>query len=127
MNLNQITLPAHDINTSKTFYKQMGFIQIVDTDHYARFECPNGDATFSIEQVSDMTSVQHCVVYFETENLDHVVAQLKQKGFVFDHDPRDERWLWREARLRDPSGNTLCLYWAGENRKNPPWRINTPN
>ncbi|MEM7380928.1 MAG: VOC family protein, partial [Bacteroidota bacterium] len=38
--------------------------------------------------------------------------------------PRDQSWLWREARLKDPDGNTLILYHAGENRKNPPWRIN---
>ena len=33
---------------STAFYRAMGFIQIVDTDHYARFECPEGDATFSL-------------------------------------------------------------------------------
>jgi hydroxymethylpyrimidine/phosphomethylpyrimidine kinase len=32
-------------------------------------------------------------------------------------------WLWREARLRDPSGNEICLYHAGANRRFPPWRI----
>lgn len=37
--------------------------------------------------------------------------------------PQDERWLWREARLPDPSGNVICLYWAGVNRLNPPWRV----
>ena len=46
-------------------------------------------------------------------------------GVVFDQTPRDERWLWREARLRDPSGNTICIFCAGNNRKNPPWRIET--
>jgi hypothetical protein len=32
-------------------------------------------------------------------------------------------WLWREARLRDPDGHRVCLYRAGQNRKNPPWRL----
>ena len=27
------------------------------------------------------------------------------------------------AYLRDPAGNLICLFWAGENRKNPPWRV----
>ena len=27
------------------------------------------------------------------------------------------------AYLRDPDGNRLCLYFAGENRVNPPWRV----
>jgi hypothetical protein len=32
-------------------------------------------------------------------------------------------YLWREAVLHDPSGNKIKLYWAGENRLNPPWRV----
>jgi len=27
------------------------------------------------------------------------------------------------APLRDPDGNELCLYHAGENRRFPPWRL----
>ena len=37
--------------------------------------------------------------------------------------PTDQPWLWREAYLNDPDGNPLCLYHAGENRLNPPWRL----
>ena len=37
--------------------------------------------------------------------------------------PLDRDWLWREARLTDPSGNVICIYHAGENRRFPPWRI----
>ena len=32
-------------------------------------------------------------------------------------------YLWREARLRDPDGHDVRLYFAGENRLNPPWRM----
>jgi hypothetical protein len=35
----------------------------------------------------------------------------------------DRPYLWREAVLRDPSGNRIKLYHAGENRLNPPWRV----
>ena len=38
-------------------------------------------------------------------------------------EPTDQHWLWREAILHDPSGNKIKLYWAGENRLNPPWRV----
>jgi hypothetical protein len=51
------------------------------------------------------------------------VEELKGRGIVFTQDPTDQRWLWREARLSDPAGNVICLYRAGENRRNPPWRI----
>ena len=51
------------------------------------------------------------------------VATLKARGVEFVQDPRDEAWLWREARLVDPSGNVPCLYHAGANRLDPPWRM----
>jgi hypothetical protein len=42
---------------------------------------------------------------------------------VFEHGPIDQSWLWREARLRDPDGHVICLFSAGENRINPPWKL----
>ena len=122
MDLNQITLPAVNLAASVEFYTRMGFTQIVDSPDYARFECPLGDATFSLHR-SDLPAGAGVVVYFEHPDLDALCADLEQRGFDFDSAPRDERWLWREARLRDPSGNVLCLYRAGDNRKHPPWRI----
>jgi catechol 2,3-dioxygenase-like lactoylglutathione lyase family enzyme len=125
MNLNQVTLPATDIPRSVAFYSAMGFRQIVEDSHYARFLCPDGDATFSVHK-TDAEGVNFgVVVYFETKNLDEKVQELKQLGFVFIQEPRDETWLWREARLLDPAGNIICLYFAGENRIHPPWRINS--
>lgn len=125
MNLNQVTVPALDIEASAAFYRELGLLQIVSAPHYARFECPNGNATFSIHKVEQFPAGAHIVVYFECEDLDARVALLREKGFEFSQMPADQRWLWREARLSDPSGNALCLYWAGENRKNPPWRLST--
>jgi uncharacterized glyoxalase superfamily protein PhnB len=62
-------------------------------------------------------------VYFETDRIDAEYARLVQAGVLFDQGPADMPWLWREARLRDPDGHRLCLYHAGENRKDPPWRL----
>ena len=123
MNLNQVTLPATDIEQSASFYRGMGFAQIVSSPHYARFECPEGDTTFSVHLTDEPTPDTRVVVYFECATLDDKVTQLQAQGFEFLKLPMDERWLWREARLKDPAGNTLCLFWAGENRKNPPWRV----
>ena len=122
MDLNQITLPAVDIEASKRFYRRMGFLQIVDSPHYARFSCPVGGSTFSLHQV-DRAPESGVVLYFESEQLDEQVELLQGNGFQFHKEPTDERWLWREARLKDPSGNEICLYWAGENRTHPPWRV----
>jgi predicted enzyme related to lactoylglutathione lyase len=123
MNLNQVTLPATDIERSAAFYRSVGFTQIVSSPHYARFECPEGDATFSIHLAQSQCVDSGVVVYFECAQLDAKVAELQAVGIQFLQLPTDERWLWREARLKDPAGNMLCLYWAGEQRKNPPWRL----
>ena len=103
------------------FYRDLGFTQIVDTEHYARFECTEGDSSFSLSlQESDFDS--GVVIYFEHQDLDNWVNNLKLKGFKFNQEPVDQTYLWREAVLHDPSGNKIKLYWAGENRLNPPWR-----
>ena len=124
MNLNQSTLPILDYAACVEFYRRLGFIQIVDSPpRYARFECPEGDATFSLHTVDTLPASTGVVVYFECADLDAKVAALQAAGIVFTQLPQDERWLWREARLKDPAGNALCLFHAGTNRKHPPWRI----
>ena len=123
MELNQVTLPALNIAASVAFYRAMGFELIVDAPHYARFKSTVGDATFSVHAVDALAESPKTVVYFECAALDRQVAVLKTKGLQFLQEPRDESWLWREARLVDPSGNVICLYHAGANRLNPPWRV----
>ena len=60
---------------------------------------------------------------YTLENLDKWVEELQKKGLAFEQLPQDESYLWREAVLKDPSGNKIKLYRAGENRLNPPWRV----
>ncbi|MEN7342348.1 MAG: VOC family protein [Pseudomonadota bacterium] len=122
MNLNQVTLPVADMDAATAFYRLLGFTQIVDTPHYARFECPDGGSTFSLS-LTQSEFVNGAVIYFEHPELDTWVATLKDKGLCFDQEPTDESYLWREAVLHDPSGNKIKLYFAGENRLNPPWRV----
>ncbi len=123
MNLNQVTIPSSDIQKSIAFYRTLGLKLIVESPHYARFLCPDGNATFSVHLVEELPKGVGISVYFECENLDEKVEQLVQKGLVFDQLPKDQTWLWREAYLKDPDGNQLILFFAGENRVNPPWRI----
>ena len=123
MDLNQVTLPAVDLRESVDFYTRMGFLQIVDSPHYARFECPEGDATFSLHTVDTASPRSGVTIYFEHEALDELYAELQSRGFEFEQAPVDRSWLWREAILIDPAGNRICLYRAGENRRHPPWRM----
>ncbi|NNE02557.1 MAG: VOC family protein, partial [Eudoraea sp.] len=123
MNLNQITIPSLNVEASISFYKKIGLQLIVQAlPNYARFECPDGDATFSIHEVAGLPSGPGVIVYFECADLDTCVEDLLGQGVVFDELPNDKPWLWREARLKDPDNNQIVLYYAGKNRKNPPWR-----
>ena len=123
MRLNQVTVIARDYDASVAFYRALGLTQIVAAPpRYARFECTDG-ATFSLHVDDGAGPAGRAVVYFELDDLDGTVARLKRAGLAFLQDPRDERWLWREARLRDPAGNEICLYHAGANRRFPPWRL----
>jgi catechol 2,3-dioxygenase-like lactoylglutathione lyase family enzyme len=126
VNLNQVTVPCVDLDVSVAFYRRLGLRLIVhDPPDYARFECPVGDATFSLHRVPQLPDAGGIVVYFELEDLDAKVEQLRAAGLEFESGPRDQPWLWREACLRDPAGNRVCLFHAGENRHNPPWRLAT--
>lgn len=108
---------------SVKFYLTLGFTQIVDTPHYARFSCPDGNATFSLSLAHESFE-NHSVIYFEHEQLDDLCQTLAQKGIVFEQLPTEQCYLWKEAIIKDPSGNKIKLYWAGENRLAPPWKVN---
>ncbi len=124
MNLNQITVPSLDIEISATFYETLGMKPIVKAfPHYARFVCPENLSTFSLHKVEQLPTGQGISVYFECNHLDSIVEELVEKGIHFDELPNNKPWLWREARLKDPDNNRLILYYAGENRLNPPWKV----
>jgi catechol 2,3-dioxygenase-like lactoylglutathione lyase family enzyme len=124
MKLNQVTVPALDLARSITFYQTLGLKLIVKSPHYARFEVGDGADTFSLHLTEDASGAANGPhVYFECDDLDARVADLKAKGIAFDSGPVDQSWKWREAWLSDPAGVKLCLYWAGDMRRFPPWRL----
>jgi len=122
--LNQVTVTGKDYAKSVDFYRRLGLRQIVDSPEngYARFETAGG-ATFSVQIDPDETISPTTAVYLECDDLDERVEQLARSGIPFEHGPRNQPWMWREARLRDPDGNIIFLYKAGEARRFPPWRM----
>lgn len=125
MRLNQITAPAHDLGQSIAFYEALGLRLIVRSPHYARFELPEGESTFSLHLASGPIARENAPqIYFECDDVVAEVGRLRKLGVVFERDITEQGWLWTEAWLRDPAGNSVCLYYAGENRRHPPWRIN---
>jgi catechol 2,3-dioxygenase-like lactoylglutathione lyase family enzyme len=126
MRLNHVTVTVSDLDRAVYFYELLGLKQIVsDPPHYARFLSPDGDATFSLHALGAGERVPESgtSVHFECDELDAKVAALKREGLAFDMDPTDQPYLWREAILRDPDGNRIYLFHAGENRLDPPWRL----
>lgn len=118
MNLNQVTVPSLNLSVSVPFYQKLGLKLIVEAlPHYTRFECPDGQSTFSIHKTEELPSAPGVYVYFECENLDETVNELIENGITFDENPTDKRWLWREARLKDPDGNQLILSYGSVYRK----------
>ncbi len=84
MDLNQVTIPSLDIEKATEFYKTLGLHLIVDaTPKYIRFECQNGQSTFSIHNVENLSKGNGITIYFEDDNLDKLVLSLQQKGITF--------------------------------------------
>jgi hydroxymethylpyrimidine/phosphomethylpyrimidine kinase len=121
--LNQVTVTGTNYERSVEFYRRLGLKQIVaNPPDYARFETAGG-ATFSVQIDPEEKIIATTAVYLECDDLDERVEQLARSGIPFEHGPRNQPWMWREARLRDPDGNIVFLYKAGEARRFPPWRI----
>lgn len=124
MNLNQATIYCAKTVETVEFFQKLGLLLIVDSlPRYARLECPDGESTLSVNIAEETPASNQIVLYFEFDDVDGEVARLKSLGLEFIQEPRDEQWLWRQAYLKDPNGNKICLFHAGKNRKNPPWRV----
>lgn len=124
MNLNQVTIPVSNVAQSIPFYQSLGLKLIVHShDRYARFECSPNGTTLSLHKVDHIATGDKTIIYFEREDIDDFVKTLLQKGIQFEHLPKDQSWLWREAKLYDPDKNPIIIYFAGNNRINPPWKL----
>ena len=125
LRLNQVTVTGTNYERSVDFYSRIGLKQIVDSPDtgYARFET-DGGVTLSVQIDPDEKIIATSAIYLECDDLDQRVEGLARSGIAFEHGPRNQPWMWREARLRDPDGNIIFFYKAGENRRFPPWRMN---
>ena len=122
--LNQVTVTGTSYERSVDFYRRLGLRQIVDSPDtgYARFETAGG-VTLSVQIDPDEKIIATTAIYLECDDLDERVEKLARSGIAFEHGPRNQPWMWREARLRDPDGNIIFFYHAGEHRRFPPWRM----
>ncbi len=127
MDLNQVTLEVRDFDEGVAFYLRLGLRLIVSERRaYARFELPSGSTTLSLH-LAETPRLGSGMLYFEVEDVDRTHAALRKCGVSFETPPTDQAWRWREARFSDPTGNKLCLYHAGLDRRFPPWRLEAPS
>ena len=123
MRMNQVTLAVEDFDEAVAFYKAWGLNLIVSSKGmYARFENLSDLSTLSLH-LSDRPLRSSTILYFEVEDVETAVDQLAASGITPVSGPDKKSWRWTEARYRDPSGNELCVYAAGEDRRFPPWRL----
>ena len=123
MDLNQVTIGTRDFDRSVEFYTRLGLKLIVHSEgRYARFELPSGSSTLSIYLDPDHVP-SSAMLYFEVDDLAGKYAELVNRGISFETEPTDQSWNWSEARFRDPDGNPLCLFHGGQDRRFPPWRV----
>jgi catechol 2,3-dioxygenase-like lactoylglutathione lyase family enzyme len=121
MRLNQLTVPTLNLTDSIEFYQKLGLELIVHAPpRYARFLNPDDQGTYSVHLVEQLPQGEGISLYFECEHLEQEVAKLEAAGLSFYLAPTLQPWLWQEARLKDPDGNQLILFKAGEYRINPP-------
>ena len=92
MRLNQVTLAVSDLDRSIDYYRRLGLEQIVAAEGYARFACPDGDSTLSLER-TDAVPSSATTVYFDRQDLDATVSGLEAAGLRFEHLPVDQPWL----------------------------------
>ena len=125
MRLNQVTLAVRNMAECVAFYRRLGLVLIVDSaPRYVRFELPSGD-TLSLHHEPGWTGADWPLIYLECDDLDQVCADLEAAGEVLESQPETQTYLWREADIRDPSGNRIRLFHGGEARRFPPWRVET--
>ncbi len=124
MRLNHITLQVADVERSTGFYVRLGLRQIVASyPDYSRLQAPDGEATLSLQRSELAAGARTASIHFEVDDVDRVVTELRSAGFTFAQAPVDQPYLWREAIVSDPDGNSVFIYHAGSNRLDPPWRV----
>jgi catechol 2,3-dioxygenase-like lactoylglutathione lyase family enzyme len=125
MRLNHVTVVVSDFERAKGFYQTLGLVQIVDSPpRYARFRCPDGDTTVSVEVTGELPAQPGVEMFFQVDDVDATVTALKEQGLTFYQEPTDMFYQWREARVRDPDGHDVRLYSeAADYRLNPPWKM----
>ncbi len=126
MRLNQVTVATHDVERSIAFYRALGLELIVHAAHYARFVCPDGRGTFSVHRTAEPVA-STTVVYFECDDLDaNRRVACRRPACASTAGRPTSRGDGARRGCAIPTATPICLYFAGVDRIDPPWRVDAP-
>jgi catechol 2,3-dioxygenase-like lactoylglutathione lyase family enzyme len=106
-----------DYDRAREFYEQRLGLHFVSVDQFA-LVMKSGESVIRISKAGNFTPLQGTVLGWEVNNIEAVVAWLKERGVVFEkyqflEDP--ESGIWKApsgdkvAWFKDPDGNVLSV------------------
>ena len=99
---------ARDFNLSRAFYNDLGFEEVILSDHMSLFKV-NEHLSFYLQNAYVKDWVDNTMLFLEVEDLDNCEQELKQKELdqkyptVRFSNIKNEVW-GRELFMHDPSG-----------------------
>ena len=110
-------VPTKDSKKARSFYEgKLGF-QFVSDDQYA-LVVRAGGSTIRVGKAQDFTPAPYTVLGWEVQDIEGVVAWLKERGVVCEKYPfiqDQESGIWttpagdKVAWFKDPDGNVLSV------------------
>lgn len=117
---NHAMIYVSSLERSLEFYQTgIGFEMLErQGDEYARLKSPAAETTIALHRNNRLpaTGQGGIRLYFEVEDVDAFCSTLETKGFKLEQRAMKMPWGWTHAYLRDPDGNEVSIYSAGEMR-----------
>jgi methylmalonyl-CoA/ethylmalonyl-CoA epimerase len=110
-NIGQIALTVKELPRAVAFYRDVLSLRyLFEASNLAFFDC---GATRIMLTTGESESTYNSILYYKTEDIHAACLVLKDKGVVFESEPRmiarmSDHELWM-AFLRDSEGNLLAL------------------
>ena len=122
---NTLTLGVRDFEAERSFYRRLGWPQVLDSEDFAVFEMRG--ALLALFPVEKLAADAHAgaevggggirfsmiISVDEPSEVDELIAQAEQAGATITKPPVDaEFFAGRDAYFSDPEGNFWEVAWA---------------
>lgn len=125
LRFNHAMIYTRAVGALLRFYKEtLGFELIESMEgEYARLKSRGSDTTIAIHNFKSESPLHTgggIRIYFEVPALYEFCTSLEEKGVEFMQRAEKMPWGWDHAYLKDPDGNEISLYSAGDLRLKKP-------